>query len=153
IGTGFAVKVPRFYPAYTGAKRTELDAAGAKGVLDPSGNLVLTGIVTANSIPQQPTSPSQESFYVFALNRGGAPAPGPIPGRPGITFDSVVTVAIEQTGITAAVTDLATGQTVPLSTADLLFKQNALQVTVPASVVSMFGPTGGGSLKATFWAS
>lgn len=154
VGTGFAVKSARFYPGYTGSKqRTDLNAAGAKGVIDFQGNLVLTGIVVANQVNQAPTSASQESFYTFAIDRGGAAFPGPIPGRPGIKFDTLVTVAIQQTGITAAVTDLNTGIVTPVSTSNLLFKQNALQITVPASVVTTFGTTGPGRITATFWAS
>ena len=153
VGLGFAVKSPRFYPGYVGPRRAELNAAGAKGLLTNQGDLVLTGIIAANGVLTTPASAAEEAFYSFGIDRGGAPFPGPIPGRPGIKFDTVVTVSVLQTGITASVTDLDTGVVTPISTDNLVFKQNALQVTVPASVVATFTGSGPAPVRATFWAS
>jgi hypothetical protein len=150
-GPGYVVKAPRFNPAYTGVPLSQLSAAGFKAAFDGQGNLVLTGIVTANAIPQVASSPAQDASYVFGIDRGGDPVPGPIPGRPHITFDAVVEVSITPSGPTATVTDLVTGQTTNLGTGSLLFKQNALQVTVPLSTLTNGSGTNPGAWTANFF--
>lgn len=132
-GVGYAVKSPRFYPYYLGPKLTQLNAAGLKAQVIGD-NLILTGIVVANDIPQTSDSPATDAFYVFGINRGGATGAGPIVGRPKIVFDAVVQVAVNRSGVTATVSDVATGATVTLPAESVLFKQNAVQVTVPGTL-------------------
>ena len=139
IGVGYAVKIPRLYPFYTGPKRAELNAAGLKAQLDGQGNLVLTGIVAGGDIPQTPTSTDLEGHYFFGINRGGVTTAGQIPHRPGIVFDAIVEVDITQAGIATYVADTNTGAAQDLPAGSLLFKPSALQVTVPLTLLPSTG--------------
>lgn len=140
-GPGYVVKAPRFSQAYTGVPRSELSAAGFKAAFDGQGNLVLTGIVTANAVPQTALTAADDAYYIFGINRGSATSPGPFPGRPHLTLDVAVVVSVTQTGTTAQVIDQVSGQTTPLPNSSLLYKQNAIQVTVPLSVLTTVGTT------------
>jgi hypothetical protein len=148
VGVGHAIKVARLYPYYAGAKRGELDGAGAKAYLDGQGNLVLTGIV-AGTINTAPTSAGQEEFYVFGINRGLAPAAGPFPGRPKIVFDSYVEVSVQQTGTSAAYVDLTNGQITPLPASSVLLGMDNVKVAVPTAVL---GSTVTITPTVNFWA-
>ncbi|MFO0909380.1 MAG: hypothetical protein U0794_13685 [Isosphaeraceae bacterium] len=131
VGPGYAVKSPRFYERFAGPPLNELSVAGAKAQLDGTGSLTLTGIVTANEIPEATEPGSTPLFYMWGIDRGGSPIPGPIPGRPHITFDTLVAVGITDLGISASVIDVASGQATPLPSSNVLLKQNAVQVVVP----------------------
>ena len=140
-GPGYVVKAPRFSAAYTGVPLSTLSAAGFKAAFDGQGNLVLTGIVTANAVPQIATTAADDAYYIFGINRGAATPPGPFPGRPNLTLDVAVIVSVTQTGTTAEVIDQVSGQTTTLPDSSLLYKQNALQVTVPLSILTTAGTT------------
>ena len=149
VGNDHAVKSPRFYPFYTGAKRAELNAAGAFIKFDGQGNGTLAGIVAGNIIAK-PTSPSQEAYYVFGINRGGATNPGPFPGRPGITFDATVTVAVLQTGVSGEYKDLNTGQVSPIPADAIQINGDNIHIT---GVVTGLSLTGTAKPTIAFWAS
>jgi len=140
IGTGYAVKVPRFYPFYTGAKRGELNAAGARAFLDAGGNLHLVGIVSGK-INATPKTAAQEEFYVWGIDRGNGKAPGPYPGRPHITLDSVVVVAVRQSGITGNVRDLRTGRVLPVSPKNITIDAYDVKIVLPARLLLSTGGT------------
>ena len=136
IGDGHAVKVARFYKYYTGPIRSELNATGAKAQI-VGDNLALTGIV-AGKIPTTPTSADQESYYYFGINRGGATAPGPFPGRPNVTFDSVVIVGVTQAGIGSIVQTDGSTYTA-LDPSAVTVSGNDFHVTVPLSLLPSTG--------------
>ena len=139
-GPGYVVKAPRFNAAYTGVPLSQISAAGFKAAFDGQGNLVLTGIVTATTIPQVASGPAQEVSYLFGTDRGGGEVPGSITGQTQGRF-VFVAVSITQTGPTAEVLDFASGTTIDLGPGSLLFKQNAIQVTVPlAALTNGSGP-------------
>jgi hypothetical protein len=151
---GIAVKGPRFYPFFGGARTTSVNVAGAGAHLHPDGNLFLTGIVV-DPINTAPTDPSQDAFYTFGINRGSGTVPGPFPGRPDITFDALVTVSITQAGITTQVQDLTTPNAPPttLPAGSVQIMSGTLKVTVPFSLLP--SPTGASvnQYGVNFWAS
>jgi hypothetical protein len=121
IENGHVSKAPLFLPVYTQTKLADLDVDGAIARLTPSKQFVLTGKVLG------PIKLSDPLVYSFLINRGGATTPGPIAVRPGISYDSVVSVSI--------------GRATPLGTVSLLNQQGQVTsvVTLPASDVQVAG--------------
>ncbi len=135
VGNGYAIKSARFYPEYFGPKVAALNVASAIAVAPGDGNLDLNGQVVL-PINTSPTDPTQNEYYLWAINRGGAAAPGPIPGRPQIAFDAAVLVAVESTGITAYVKDLTNSSApVALPSSDFSISGFTLKVSVPLSLL------------------
>lgn len=140
VGKGYAIKSARFYPEYFGPRQTELNVASAIAVAPGDGTLQLNGQVVL-PINTAPTDASQNAYYMWAINRGGASSPGPIPGRPQITFDAAVIVAVEPSGVTAYVKDLTNNSApVQLPSNDFAINNFTLRVSVP---LSMLPATGG----------
>ena len=140
VGSGFAIKSARFYPEFFGTRQAELNVASAIAVAPGDGTLQLNGQVVL-PINTAPTDASGDAFYLWAINRGGAKSPGPIPGRPGIKFDAAVIVAVENTGVTAFVKDLTNSSApVQLPSSDVSISGFTLRVAVP---LSMLPATGG----------
>lgn len=139
VGNGFAIKSARFYPEFFGTRQTELNVASAIAVAPGDGTLQLNGQVVL-PINTAPTDPSQNAYYMWAINRGGAAAPGPIPGRPNVTFDSAVIVAVETTGVTAFVKNATNNTVTQLPSSDFAINGFTLRVSVP---LSMLPGTGG----------
>lgn len=150
IGIGYAVKVPRFYPFYTGAKRAELNAAGARAFLDSNGNLNLVGII-AGQINKTPKTAAQNEFYVWGIDRGHGKIPGPFPGRPNITFDSVVVVAVTQQGVSGTVRDLDTGRSLAIPTGSITLNRDDVKVVLPAQLLLTAGGAPTSVPKVTFY--
>jgi hypothetical protein len=121
ISNGHVSKVPLFLPEYRGPKATDLAADGAIARLTPSKEFLLRGTVLG------PINLADPFVYSFLINRGGVTPPGPIPHRPGITFNSVVSVQI--------------GRATLLGTVSLLNQQGQVTsvVTLPASDVQVVG--------------
>lgn len=139
VGNGYAIKSARFYPEYFGPRETELNVASAIAVAPGDGTLQLNGQVVL-PINTAPTDSSGDAYYMWAINRGGATSPGPIPGRPDITFDAVVIVAVQPTGVTAYVQDLGNGSApVQLPTSDFAINNFTLRVSVPLSLLPATG--------------
>src|SRR5262249_41813272 len=80
-------RAPRFYALYKGPKRPDLHVLNTHARFFYPRGFVFSGstVGAINSL--------QSSFYVFGVNRGGASAPGPFPGRPMIVFDAEIIVA------------------------------------------------------------
>jgi hypothetical protein len=135
VGVGYAVKVPRFYPFYTGPIDGFLSGAGAKAFL-VNNNLALTGIV-AGTIARPPADPTQSAFYAFGIDRGAGVAP--LPDRPNVTYDAVVLVANQPSGLTASVVDLKTGAVTPLPSADVRLQFDSVHVAVPLTLLPSTG--------------
>jgi hypothetical protein len=139
IKVGFATKSPRFYEIYTGPKRGDLDAVKATATLiNHDQALVLTGKM-AGKIDTSPAGVSDQSFYVFGINRGGAAAIGPFKNRPDVRFDAVVVVSVTPSGTTAAVNDLKSGVRTSLPDSALTIRGNTVQVVVPAGLLPSTG--------------
>jgi len=143
IGQGYAVKSVRFYPFYTGAKRTELNAAAAKAVIDGQGNLRLTGVVVGPII-SAPTKPEQEAIYEFLIDRGYSGNSVQIPGRPNIKYDTIVSVDVSPNGVTGAVSTSQNGLNVVvgIDPSSIQLGRDTVKVVLPQSLVSQFGTTG-----------
>ncbi|GAC1469351.1 MAG: hypothetical protein NVSMB9_13080 [Isosphaeraceae bacterium] len=150
IGNGYAVKSPRFYDLYTGAKRAELNAAGARAFLDGRGNLQLVGIV-AGPIFKTPQKAGQEEFYVWGIDRGNGRFPGPFPGKPNITFDSVVVVKVQQGGVTGVAQDLVTGKSIPIPASNISIGQFNVKVTLPIDQFTNPATLTSSVPKVNFW--
>lgn len=149
-GVGFVVKSPRFYPYFTGTKRGELNAAGAKAFLDGQGNAVLIGIV-AGTVIATPDTADKSEFYVFGVDRGLTPGPGPFPGRPLIKFDAVVVVSITPDGTTGYARDLSTGVQTPLTSDQIAVGNDNIRVTVPTGLFIPPGATPTVRPTVNFW--
>jgi hypothetical protein len=156
VGDGYAIKMARFYPEYFGQKLSQFNVASSIALAPGDGTLQLNGQVVL-PIPTAPTStpvpvtgkqrhpvptppPIVPSYYVFAINRGGAASPGPIPGRPNIRFDSMVAVLVTQDGVLAYVKNL-NGNTTPvqLPANDVAINSFTIRVSVPLSLLPATG--------------
>ncbi len=159
IGVGYAVKSPRFYELYTGAKRGELNAAAMKATYDAAGNLILTGIV-AGPITTTPTSDAGSEYYVFGIDRGTTSAVAPFPGRPNIKYDALVAVAITPGGISGAVLDMTSNTVTPIDPSGIVVQNGYLggfpqdfKVYVPAGTPGINSTVAGAANpKVIFWA-
>jgi hypothetical protein len=141
-------------PLYTGPKRPDLRVLGTHAQFFFPRGFAFTG-TTVGFINH-----SQSSVYVFGVNRGGATAPGPFPGRPQIVFDAEIIVATNPNGFTGTVERLnSQGQVT--SSASLLnnqisFSRNRVQAVVPAALLAPTSPPGTADpqdrFSYTFWA-
>jgi hypothetical protein len=128
---GRVLKVPTFPEAYTGPKRLDLDVIGARAGINAQKEYVFTGEVLG------PIDPAKSAIYSFLINRKGASSPSQIPGRPTLTYDSVVTVTTGSGKTTGTISLLdsqgqATAAT-SLSSTEVRVNGNAVNVMVPAS--------------------
>jgi hypothetical protein len=132
--------VPGFNPSFRGVKRPMFHAVTARGQFFPPQGFVFTGVV-AGSI-----NTSQDGVFVFGVNRGGATAPGPFPGRPGIAFDAEVIVATNSDGVAAEVKILnnqgRVTKTVALPLDAIVFSNDHVGVFVPANLLPSTSPPG-----------
>lgn len=69
---GHVAKHPRFYSEYHGPRLAALNGIYASGALDLGVGYRFTGRVLG------PIDPSQQAFYVFGVDRGGAKAPSEV---------------------------------------------------------------------------
>lgn len=132
------LKAPMFYSAYTGPKLLDLDVVGADATINPQREIQFTGEVLG------PINISQAGIYSFLVNRGGASSPGPIKGRPGISFNAVVQVTTGPGGTTGTVS-LLNSQEQPISTTTLPASSvqiagETVKVTVPLNVLPSSAP-------------
>jgi hypothetical protein len=103
---------------------------------------------------------SQNSFYVFGVNRGGATGPGPFPNRPNIVFDAEVIVATSPDGFSGTVVRFNSQGQVMSSTSllnnQVSFSNNTVRVTFPTVLLPSTSPPGtpGPQFRYsyTFWA-
>lgn len=131
--TGTVHKAPRFYPFYTGPHRTELNAVAATGTLLADGSFRFSGT-------NQGRITSAPAVYVFGVDRSGSLPSGPFTGRPGIRFDAVVVVSLDQAlHPTALVKDLASQKTTVLPEGSAFIQGRKVEVTVPASLLPSTG--------------
>jgi hypothetical protein len=133
-------RAPRFYARYSGPKRPDLHVLGANGRFFYGRGFVFTG-ETVGAI-----NSSQQSLYVFGVNRGGASAPGPFPDRPNIVFDAEIIVATSSDGFTGTVELLnSKGQvtsTTSLFNTAVVFSKNHVGVIVPSALLPSTSPPG-----------
>jgi hypothetical protein len=154
ISGGSVNRAPRFYERYRGPRRPDLHVLGAFGRFFYGKGFVFTG-TTVGAI-----NSSQSSFYVFGVNRGGATAPGPFPGRPGIIFDAEVIVATSPDGFSGTVELLnsmgQTTSTTSLPNTAVVFGKNHVWVIVPTALLPSTSPPGTAQPDAAysfaFWA-
>ena len=147
-------KPPIFYPPYTGPIQPDLAAVGAKARFIHGSGFVFTGHLVGA------IDTSQSSFYVFGVNRGGAPSPGPFPDRPLIDFDAEIVVATSSDGWEGEV-ELLNGKGQIVSTTSVpnnqvVFSDNQVQVFVPGRDLPTPSPPGAARTKNhysfAFWA-
>lgn len=131
--TGIVMKVPDFYPFYTGPHLAELNAVRASAELSPAGNFTFTG-TNQGRINRAP------AVYVWGVDRSGNLPAGPFQGRPNIRFDAVVVVSVNASMTpTAVVMDLANGTTTPLPGGSASIRGRTVSVTVPGSLLPSTG--------------
>ena len=136
IRAGIAVKAPQFYEFYTGRMDPGLNARLSTARVS-HGSLVLTGVMQG-PINTSPTGEDQESYFVFGVNRGTGSVIAPFPNRPNVIFDSVVSVNVEEEGITGTVTDFTKprGEGTTTLPADSVRVRGAMvRVSVPLSLL------------------
>lgn len=145
---GVVHKRPAFYEFYTGPRRADLDVVSGSAVLKSGRTLTLTGTMKG-AIARHPGAESQEGYYVFGIDRRSPKAVTPFFQRPGISFDAVVVVSVEVEGVTAAVTDLATGARTTIDPKSVHIAGKTVSVALPGSLLPT--PPGGVDLAhATF---
>lgn len=132
------LKAPEFDSAYTGPKLADLDVVAADATINPQQDIEFTGEVLG------PIDVSQAGIYSFLVDRGGASSPGPIKGKPGITFDAVVQVTTGPGGTTGTVS-LLNSQEQPISTtalpaSSMQIAGETVKVTVPSSLLPSTAP-------------
>jgi hypothetical protein len=133
-------KSPAFYEFYTGPRNRDLNVVSATVRLDPGKSLTLTGVMQGK-IVKNPTSTAQQSFYVFGIDRHSPSATTPFYQRPGITFDAVIAVSVETSGLSASVTDLTTGTMTTIDPRNIHIAGKTVSVTVDPSLLPT--PSGG----------
>jgi hypothetical protein len=138
--SGTVHKSPAFYEFYTGPKNRDLNVVSATVRLVPGKSLTLSGVMQGK-IVKNPSSTDQQSFYVFGINRHSPSAMTPFFQRPGITFDAVVVVSVETSGLSASVTDLTNGTTTPIDPRNIHIAGKMVSVTVDPSLLPT--PAGG----------
>lgn len=135
---GHVLKAPEFNVDYTGPKLADLDVISAYAAINPQQEIQFTGEVLI------PINVSQTAIYSFLVNRGGARSPGPLAGRPRISFDAVVQVTTGPAGITGTVSllnpqeQLISTTTLPASSVQIVGA--AVKVTVPLSLLPSSAP-------------
>ena len=138
--SGTVHKSPAFYEFYTGPKNRDLNVVSATVRLVPGKMLTLTGVMQGK-IDKNPPSTAQQSFYVFGIDRQSPAAMTPFYQRPGITFDAVVEVSVQTSGLSASVTDLTTGTTTAIDPRNIHIAGKTVSVTVDPSLLPT--PSGG----------
>jgi hypothetical protein len=154
IEAGSVAKLPMFAAGYTGPKQPDLDVLGAKARLFRGRGFVFRGYVLGA------INASQNSYYVFGINRGGASPPGPFPDRPMIDFDAEIVVSTSPDGFEGEVVRLnAKGQTISTSSLAnnaVVFSGNKVEVFVPGGLLGSTVPRGTADLQNhysfAFWA-
>ncbi len=140
IDNGQVAKLPLFAAGYTGPRQPDLDVLGAKARFFRGRGFVFTGYVLGA------INTSQQSFYVFGVNRGGASPPGPFPDRPMIDFDAEIIVATNPNGFEGEVVRFnAQGQatsTLGLLNNEVVFSGNKVEVFVPGAYLPSTSPPG-----------
>jgi hypothetical protein len=146
---GFVTKAPVFNELYVGPKLPQLNARAARVEFVPGRGLVFTGVLQGR-IHQNPGSLGLQSYYVFGVDRGSPNAVAPIPNRPNIFVDALVTVSILQGGASASVQDLvrpSNSTVLFLPPQDLKLHGHKLQVTVDPAYL----PTPDGGLPLSLY--
>lgn len=131
VTDGHVTKAPMFSATYRGPRTLSLGVIGASARFSPQQGFSLNGQVLG------PISTSEPAEYTFLLDRGGAPARGPLAIRPRIVYDAEVTVTTGPGGQAGAVS-LLDAQGKATSTVDL----PAEAVRVRGATVSVSVPTG-----------
>jgi hypothetical protein len=135
---GHVRKVPMFYGPFRGAHSPSLDATGANGRLIYGQGFVFTGEVLG------PIGAAQPAAYTFAVDRGGAAAPGPFLNRPMIYYDALVQVSTGATGATGTVQLFdqsgAPLPATPLPADAIQVVGNRVQVELPAGALPSTSP-------------
>jgi hypothetical protein len=133
------LKAPMFYAGYSGPKRTDLDVIGANVRVGPGGKIVLTSKVLGTIDVAEP------AVYTFLINRGSAGSVGPIPGRPGILYDAMVSIATSSAGASGNVTLLSSGgqpeSVVPLRTGAIRITGGSVIATLPENELPASSPS------------
>lgn len=140
---GEVKKEPRYFEIFDNiGKRPDLNAVRAKVELDEDrGMLVFEGEMQGK-INTTPADASQNSLYVFGVNRGSPKVIAPFALRPGVKFDSVVVVSINNaTGLSATVVDVTTGKRTSLSNDQIHIEGRKVSVEVDPSLLPT--PAGG----------
>ena len=97
-------------------------------------------------INASPATASQNSLYVFGVNRGSPNAIAPFALRPGVKFDAVVVVSINNvTGISASVVDIVGGTRTSVTADHVHIHGREVSVDIDPALLPT--PTGGVSIE------
>lgn len=147
-------KDPHYFEIFDNiGKRPDLNAVRASVTLDQHSNVLRFEGRMQGKINTAPADASQNSLFVFGVNRGSPKAIAPFALRQGVKFDAVVTVAITnvpggKATVAAAVVDIAAGGTrTPLSADHVKIEGRDIRVDVDASLL----PTPAGGVSASHY--
>jgi hypothetical protein len=140
---GLVTKVPAFNDLYTGPKRSDLNVEAASVRFVPASGFILTAQMVGR-INLKPATQGDQSFYVFAIDRGSPNAVAPFSNHPNVFLDATVTVSVLRGGVSIGVRDLVRPDSTTtrfLPSKDVRFAGNRVRVTVPTSMLPI--PDGG----------
>lgn len=125
-----------FLPTHSGAPSADIDLIAAEMFLQPGGRIALSAGLAGNI----GTTPG--ASYVFGVDRGaGLPGlfTGVPPVGPGVTFDAVVVVRADGTGVVTAFNDGAPPTVTALDSSDLLLEGNLVAAFVDIALLPSRG--------------
>lgn len=144
---GFAARLPKSQPGYTGPVIDQLNGTVAGALLRPDGSLELAAIMRGpvhNPVP---------SYYIWGIDRGGPSNANTTPGLPGVHYDSEVIVAVTPSGISGSVRDLQTDTTSAISGSQISVKGSTIRVFVSPSLLPANNGVPASKFRFGFWAA
>jgi len=142
-------KAPHYFEIFDNiGKRPDLNVVSARVRLSEDRSVLTFEGKMEGKINTAPTDASQNSLYVFGVNRGSPKAIAPFALRQGVKFDSLVIVSITKAttpgtspNITASVVDLTNGARTVVSPDRIHIEGHEVRVDVDASLLPT--PAGG----------
>lgn len=119
---GFAVKIPKLQPAYTGPALDQFNPTAAGAVLLRDGRLELAAILRG------PIDLPIATTFTWGIDRGAGEADPEGFGLPGIRYDAVVSVTRVGSNVSATVTDRTTGIVTPIDPASVKIEGPTIRV-------------------------
>jgi hypothetical protein len=140
-------KDPHYFEIFDNiGKRPDLNVVRASVKLHEDAKVLTFQGEMQAKINTAPANASQNSLFVFGVNRGSPKAIAPFALRPGVVFDSLVIVTINNaTGISASAIDLAGGTRTVISADHIHIEGKKVRVDVDPALLPT--PAGGVSVE------
>jgi len=146
-GGGEVRKDPHYFEIFDNiGKRPDLNVVRASVRLHEDSRVLTFEGRMQGKINTAPADASQNSLYVFGVNRGSPNAVAPFALRKGVVFDAVLVVSINNTtGITASVTDIVGGTRTAISADHIHIEGRNVRVDIDPALLPT--PAGGVSVE------